>query len=621
MLRPGDRIGDWVVDSVLGEGGMGAVYRVHSALTDRLEAALKVMKPTIAEDARRRFVREAEALSALRHPAIVRVMGFSQDPARNLLYLVMELAVGETLKDRLARGPMPLPEALATFVPLAAALDHAHEAGIFHRDLKPANVVLTTDGTPRLVDFGIAAGGSGHTLTGTGQMGTLAYLPPEVFRGQPADARSIDVYGFGLLLYEALTGQRTFAVEPGMTPAAAAAAVGVRKLQQPRQELPPAFPQALRDIVAGCTEPDPAARPAMGKVRETLQSLVDRRARTATVGGTPTSPYVPTPPPRVAPTPTAPIAPRRPAPAPVDRTQRVPDPPTPPMGQRIAEASRGKGMMVAGALVAFLVIAGLVAALTGRRGDPPARSTGTERGSAPAEQRRAAPPPTTSVPQTLAPYTPPPAAPLGVPATAPVAPPSPAVSPTSRASATPTAAPVTLGPPTPLPPVGGRATPLPGPPGPMVVRPEVTIGSPEAEPSPGSEVEGPVERLPPSPGPAANLTGRWELSNRIVSTTYDAYRGLDLGYSLTLRQEGSRITGSGVKVTENGSPAGQRTPISVSGRIDGSSVVLTFTEQGSARTSGGTFRWRLSPDGTRLAGSFWSDVANANGPSSARRVE
>jgi len=619
VLKPGDRIGDWVVDGVLGEGGMGAVYRVHSALTERLEAALKVMKPTIAEDARRRFVREAEALSALRHPAIVRVMGFSQDPARNLLYLVMELATGETLKDRLARGAMPLPEALATFVPLASALDHAHEAGIFHRDLKPANVVLTTDGTPRLVDFGIAAGGTGHTLTGTGQMGTLAYLPPEVFRGQAADARSIDVYAFGLLLYEALSGQRTFSVDPGMTPAAAAAAVGVRKLQQARQELPPAFPQALRDVVASSTDPDPAVRPSMSKVRETLQSLVDRRARTPTAGSrTPTSPYVPTPPPRVAPAPTAPVAPRRP-PAQADRTQRVPDPPTPPIGQRIADASRGKGMMVAGAIVAFLVIAGLVAALTGRRGDdPPLRKTG-----APVpEDRAAAPPPTTTpyVPQTLAPYTPPPTAPLGLPASVPTAAPSPIVSPTTRASATPAAAPpATLGPPTPLPRPSPRPPGPPAPAGPVVIRPEVTVESPDVEPSP--EVEGPVERIPPSPAPAANLTGRWQLSNRIVSTTYDAYRGLDLGYSLTLRQDGTRVTGSGVKVTENGSPAGQRTPISVSGRIEGSSVVLTFTEQGSTRTSGGTFRWRLSADGSSLAGSFWSDVANANGPSTARRVD
>ena len=307
MLKPGDRIGDWVVDSVLGEGGMGAVYRVHSALTDRLEAALKVMKPTIAEDARRRFVREAEALSALRHPAIVRVMGFSEDPARHLLYLVMELAVGETLKERLGRGPMPLPEALATFVPLASALDHAHQSGIFHRDLKPANVVLCNDGTPRLVDFGIAAGGEGHTLTGAGQMGTLAYLPPEVFRGETAGPQSIDVYAFGLLLHEALTGQRVYAVEPGLTPAAAAAAVGVRKLNQAGHELPPAFPQALRDVVAAATNPDPAGRPARGKVREALQSRVDRRARPAPAGTrTPTSPYVPTAPPPAPPLPAAP---------------------------------------------------------------------------------------------------------------------------------------------------------------------------------------------------------------------------------------------------------------------------------------------------------------------------
>jgi hypothetical protein len=106
-----------------------------------------------------------------------------------------------------------------------------------------------------------------------------------------------------------------------------------------------------------------------------------------------------------------------------------------------------------------------------------------------------------------------------------------------------------------------------------------------------------------------------------VSTTHGPFRGLDLGYSLTLRQDGSRVTGSGVKITENGSPAGNRTPISVRGRIDGSSVVLTFTEQGAARTSAGTFRWQLSPDGSAMAGSFWSDVADARGPSSARRVQ
>ena len=610
MLKPGDRIGDWVVDSVLGEGGMGAVYRVHSALTDRLEAALKVMKPTIAEDARRRFVREAEALSALRHPAIVRVMGFSEDPSRHLLYLVMELAVGETLKERLARGPMPLPEALATFVPLAAALDHAHASGIFHRDLKPANVVLCTDGTPRLVDFGIAAGAEGHTLTGAGQMGTLAYLPPEVFRGTPADPRLIDVYAFGLLLHEALTGHRAYAVEPGLTPAAAAAAVGVRKLNQAGHELPPAFPQPLREVVAAATDPDPAGRPTMGKVRETLQSLVDRRARPAPAGTrTPTSPFVPTPPP-----------PPRPAPAPVDRTMRVPDPPPPPMARRIVEAGGGRGLKIAAILVGLLVVAGLVATVgVGRRSDDDRRRKAGTESPEPAAARREAPPPSLPA-QTLPPpvFGPPsPVAgalptPLPVPgstvpaagtslATPPPAGPSPAA---PRASPTPP----------PRAPVADP-TPFTGPPA-VIVRPDIVVEEPD-------DVEGPVERIPPSPTPppGGNVTGQWELSNRVVSTSHDAFRGLSLGYSLTLRQDGNRITGTGVKVTENGSPVGARTPISVTGRIAGTSVVLSFREQGATRASAGTFRWQLSSDGTRLAGSFWSDVANANGPSSARRVQ
>ena len=558
MLKPGDRIGDWVVDSVLGEGGMGAVYRVHSALTQRLEAALKVMKPTIAEDARHRFVREAEALSALRHPAIIRVMGFSEDPSRGLLYLVMELAVGETLKERLARGAMPLPEALRTFVPLASALDHAHQAGIFHRDLKPANVVLCNDG-PRLVDFGIAAGTAGQTLTGTGQMGTLAYLPPEVFRGVMADPGGIDVYAFGLLLHEALTGTRAYSVDGGLTPAAAAAAVGVRKLQQARLELSPAFPQALRDAVAAATDPDPGARPTMSQFRATLQSLVDRRGAPAFAAAA--APPARTPPP---PVPQA------------DRTQRVPDPPQPDFGQRIAEASKGRGAIIAAAVVALLLAVGLVIALT-RGGDG--------KGSAPAAVEAAAvkPSPVAASPS-------------------PVAPPSATPMPSPSPRATPLPSPMVTFP-----------TP-PSPLTPAVVRPEVVVD------------ESPVPEDEEANGPAAvpvggDVSGQWDVSNRVVTTDYEGFRGLNLGYRLTLRQNGSRIAGSGVKVTENGTAVGNRTPMTVSGRIEGSAVVLTFTEQGATRTSAGTFRWQLSPDGSSLRGSFWSDAANTNGPSSARRVQ
>ncbi|HET8646083.1 MAG TPA: protein kinase, partial [Vicinamibacteria bacterium] len=119
MLKPGERIGDWIVEKPLGEGGMGAVYRVHSALTQRLVAALKVMKPSSEPDARARFIREAEALAALRHPAVVRVMEFAEDDDRGLVYLVMELAMGETLRQRFDRGPMEVREALGIFTPLA----------------------------------------------------------------------------------------------------------------------------------------------------------------------------------------------------------------------------------------------------------------------------------------------------------------------------------------------------------------------------------------------------------------------------------------------------------------------------------------------------------------------
>jgi eukaryotic-like serine/threonine-protein kinase len=280
MLRGGDRIVDWIVDGPLGEGTMGAVYRVHSALSGRVEAALKVMKPSGQTDARALFIREAEALSALRHPAIVHVMGFYEDLARGLLCLVMELAQGETLRHRLARGAMALPEALRTFVPLASALDHAHGHGIFHRDLKPANVVLCTDG-PRLVDFGIAAVTHQPALITESQRGTLAYLPPEVFRGDYAGPAAMDVYAFGLLLYEALTGARAFAADPGLGPGEAPRIIGALKLRQGPFDPGQRFPPALREAVRSATDPAPARRPPVRDLRASLESLLERRGAVA----------------------------------------------------------------------------------------------------------------------------------------------------------------------------------------------------------------------------------------------------------------------------------------------------------------------------------------------------
>jgi hypothetical protein len=188
---------------------------------------------------------------------------------------------------------------------------------------------------------------------------------------------------------------------------------------------------------------------------------------------------------------------------------------------------------------------------------------------------------------TSAPTTPPPSSPTAVP---------------TAATPPPTAAAVTTFPPPP---------PRPSPSA-AAVQPEVVE---DAVVEPEERDEG-----PPAVPLSSDVSGEWNLTNRVVSTDYEGFRGLNLGYRITLQQNGSRITGSGVKVTENGSAAAARTPITISGRIEGSSLVLTFTEQGSTRTSSGTFRWQLSPDGGSLRGSFWSDAANTNGPSSARRA-
>jgi formylglycine-generating enzyme required for sulfatase activity len=361
LLKAGDRIGDWVVEEPLGEGGMGAVYRVHSALTERLQAALKILKTTSEPEARERFVREAESLSALSHPGIVRVMAFGEDPVRGLPYLAMELAVGETLKSRLQRGPLSPAEAVTAFAPLASALEHAHTSGIHHRDVKPANVVLCRDGTVKLVDFGIATNDDWVTLTTGGHLGTLPYLPPEIFRGERPDPRAIDVYGVGLMLYEALTGTRPFQVPPGMTAAAIAAAIGTRKLQQQSFDLGPGFPAALRGAVLQATHPLPAHRPTMRVLREAIDSLraaiSDRRGRVALPLAEVRKPD--TLPPKIE-----------------DRTTRVPEPPGPAIDEgprarrRRARARAHIPLLVVGALA--LVLAGLIGVLLGRRPSEPA---------------------------------------------------------------------------------------------------------------------------------------------------------------------------------------------------------------------------------------------------------
>src|SRR6476619_4105096 len=201
---------------------MGEVYRATDTVLKR-QVALKVLPPDVAGNAERvaRFQREAEVLAALNHPNIAHLYGIEK--SSGMLALVMELVEGETLADRIAKGAVPVDEALPIAKQIAEALEAAHERGIIHRDLKPANIKVRDDGTVKVLDFGLAKALDATTasnanvtqsptittpamMTGIGMiLGTAAYMSPEQARGRPVDKRT-DIWAFGCVLYEMLTG-------------------------------------------------------------------------------------------------------------------------------------------------------------------------------------------------------------------------------------------------------------------------------------------------------------------------------------------------------------------------------------------------------------------------------
>jgi serine/threonine protein kinase len=194
----------------LGQGGMGEVYKGRDTRSDTF-VAIKQIHSTISNDDTviERFRREGQALTDLNHPNIVKMLDMIEQDGKH--YLVTEYISGGDLATALKqRGKLSVEESLKMGLGLADALSRAHQLGIIHRDIKPANVLIAADGSPRLTDFGVAHMESEERLTGTGMaLGTLDYLPPEVANGLAADARA-DVWAFGVLLYEMLTGQRPF---------------------------------------------------------------------------------------------------------------------------------------------------------------------------------------------------------------------------------------------------------------------------------------------------------------------------------------------------------------------------------------------------------------------------
>ncbi len=218
-LAPDSRLGPYQIQTALGVGGMGEVYRARDTRLDRI-VAIKTLRSDVSgdPDRRTRFEREARAVAALTHPHICTLHDVGRH--EDIDYLVMELLDGETLASRLARGPMPMPDLITCATQIASALAAAHRLGIVHRDLKPANVMLTRTGA-KLLDFGLAKlraddvgilEGLTQTapLTGQGQiLGTLHYMAPEQLEGKPVDART-DLFAFGLIVYEMATGRRAF---------------------------------------------------------------------------------------------------------------------------------------------------------------------------------------------------------------------------------------------------------------------------------------------------------------------------------------------------------------------------------------------------------------------------
>src|SRR5271155_4773269 len=215
-LTAGTRLGPYEILAPIGEGGMGEVYRARDAKLDR-EVAIKVLPAPLAQDPERmaRFQREAEVLASLNHPNIAQIYGVEERA------LVMELVPGESLK-----GPLPLETALNYARQIADALEAAHDKGIVHRDLKPANIMITPAGVIKVLDFGLAAVAQSSdpsnpvnsptlTISPTRAgliLGTAAYMSPEQARGKPVDKRA-DIWAFGVVLYEMLTGKQLFEAE------------------------------------------------------------------------------------------------------------------------------------------------------------------------------------------------------------------------------------------------------------------------------------------------------------------------------------------------------------------------------------------------------------------------
>ena len=284
-LASGVRLGAYEIIGSLGAGGMGEVYRARDTRLGR-SVAIKILPEAFAADPDRvpRFEREAKVLASLNHPHIAALYGMEQGPAPGPAhFLIMELVEGETLAERLQRGPVPVNEALAIAIQIADALESAHEQGVVHRDLKPANVKLTPDDKVKVLDFGLAKAmdsspaasspANSPTLSVLATqagiiMGTAAYMSPEQAKGAATDRRS-DVFAFGVVLFELLSGRQPFR---GDTAAEVMASVMIRDADLAL--LPAGLNPRIAEVIRRCLEKSPKKRwQSMGDLRVELEAL------------------------------------------------------------------------------------------------------------------------------------------------------------------------------------------------------------------------------------------------------------------------------------------------------------------------------------------------------------
>ncbi|MBP7149204.1 MAG: protein kinase [Acidobacteria bacterium] len=294
-LAPGLRLGPYEIVGLIGAGAMGEVWRARDPRLGR-DVAIKVLPESMSRDPERlaRFTREAQILASLSHPNIGAIHGLEE--ADGVRALVLEIVEGPTLGERLRGGPIPLDEALPLAIGVAGALEAAHERGIVHRDLKPDNVKITAQGQAKVLDFGVARALAADTAapaehaqtltsldTGAGViLGTPAYMSPEQARGKPADRRT-DIWAFGALLYEMLTGRRAFGGET-----ASDAMASVLRGEADLGLLPGETPVALRALIRRCLVKDPVRRlQAIGDARIVLEEVASGAAPDAPAGKAP----------------------------------------------------------------------------------------------------------------------------------------------------------------------------------------------------------------------------------------------------------------------------------------------------------------------------------------------